>query len=86
MFQNQQYENNFFNAVDLMALVISILNLQENRAQTAYNDVHAANDKQAEFLLGEIRKMIDEQNRRLERQDEVLAKLTAMIERLANGD
>lgn len=78
-------EEQLSNLVNAVALGIGILNLQENRAQSQYNDVHAANDKQAEFLLGEISKMIDEQNKRLENQDEILNKILKYIEGL-NGN
>lgn len=57
--QNQ----NFMNAVDIAALLIGILNMLENEQQSAYNDVHSANDKQARFLLEELGKKFDEQNK-----------------------
>lgn len=67
-----QNENYFMNAVDILALLIGIVNLQENRQQSAYNDVHAANDAQAKLLLDELGKKFDEQNAMLSRIVELL--------------
>lgn len=55
-------ENNFMNAVDLVALLIGIINLQENRTQSAQNDVNAANEREARYLLDEIGKRLDAQD------------------------
>lgn len=46
--------------------------MQENRLQSAQNDVQAANDKQAHYLLQEINRRFDEQNRMLERLIELM--------------
>lgn len=70
MFSQNQ---NFMNAVDIAALLIGIVNLQENRQQTTYNDVHTANDEQARYLLDEIGK-------RLDRQDAILAHILELLE------
>lgn len=59
---NEQQWNAFQNFINIFALGIGLENLSENRAQSRYNDVHAANDKQAEYLLGEIKALFDEQN------------------------
>ena len=56
-------DDQFFNLVNVLALAIGIQNLYENEQQTAYNDVHASNQKQAEYLLNEINARFDEQNR-----------------------
>lgn len=80
-----EQQQNFFNGINLIALALGWENLQENRLQTAYNDVHEANDKQAEYLLGEIRAMTDELNKRLERQDEMLKKILKAIEDARNA-
>lgn len=60
-------ENNAGNIIDALSGIIGLQNLFENRAQTAHNDVQAANDKQAEYLLSEINKRFDEQNKLLRR-------------------
>lgn len=64
---NQNQQNNFMDAVDLAALLIGIINLQENRQQSAYNDVHAANDEQAHVILDQLGKRLDEQDAMLKR-------------------
>lgn len=60
--QNQQYQDNFMNAIDILALLIGIQNLAENRQQSAQNDVHSANQEQAEMLLSALGKRLDEQD------------------------
>ena len=64
--------DNFFNILNLASLLVGIQNLNENRSQSAHNDVEAANTKQAEFLLAEI-------NRRFEEQNEMLAQIIEML-------
>lgn len=54
-------------------------NLLENRSQSAQNDVGAANDKQASYLLSEIGK-------RLDRQDRTLEAILEKLERLENRE
>lgn len=72
---NQQNENQQ-NQIDLLLSMFSILlgyeNLLENRQQSAQNDVQEANDKQAKYLLGELKTLFDEQNAMLK---EIIAKL-----------
>ena len=72
-------DDQFYNLVNLLALGIGVMNLQENREQTAYNDVHASNQKQAEYLLGEIGKQFESQNKKI---DEILERL----ERIESND
>ncbi len=57
-------------------------NLLENRSQSAQNDVGAANDKQASYLLSEIGKRLDGQDRTLEA---ILNKLEQLERRLDNA-
>lgn len=61
--------DNEFRAVDLLQIVSLMLgyeNLMENRQQSADNNVQAANDKQAKFILDEINRKFEEQNKLLE--------------------
>lgn len=54
-----------FDALDVVSIMSFLLgyeNLMENRQQTAHNDVSAANDKQAQYLLQELGRKFDEQN------------------------
>ena len=56
--------------IDLLA-VISILlgyeNLIENREQSVHNDVSAANDKQAQYLLNQLSVLFKEQNKKFDK-------------------
>lgn len=70
MFNQSQ---NFMDAIDIAALLIGIINLCENREQTAYNDVHAANDEQARLLL-------DKLGKRLDKQDAMMARIIELLE------
>lgn len=56
------FNQNFMNAIDLAALLIGIVNLQENRQQTAYNDVNAANEREARYILEQVNKRLDAQD------------------------
>lgn len=47
---------------DIISLYIALTNLSENRQQSAQNDVSAANDKQARFLLEKLSQKFEEQN------------------------
>lgn len=55
----------FLDFVQLYSLYLAELNLQENREQSAHNDVAAANDRQAAYMLGELRRLFEEQNKTL---------------------
>lgn len=63
MYQNNN--NNQWDFIDILSVVsflIAIENLQENRQQSAQNDVNAANDKQARSMMKELKQMFQEQN------------------------
>lgn len=64
--------NKELDILQFISLYIGLLNLYENREQTAHNDVSKANDKQAEYMLKELKSLFEEQNR----------KIDAIIERL----
>lgn len=60
--------NNQLTAIDIlsvMSFLLGLENLQENRQQSEHNDVQAANAKQEQHLLQEIKKMFEEQNQML---------------------
>ena len=64
-----------FNALDILTVasfLIGAKNLQENREQSTHNDVSAANEKQAEYLLQELTRKFEEQNAILKEILEVL--------------
>jgi hypothetical protein len=79
------FNNNFFDILNLASLIVGIQNLNENREQSAHNDIEAENQKQAQFLLAEIRRqfaeikdLFAEQNKTLERIVQALQKLNEM--------
>ena len=72
---NTPYDNQnkeLINLINILSLVVGYSNLQENRAQSAHNDVQASNSAQSEYLLNEINRRFDEQNRMLERLSELM--------------
>lgn len=78
MYNPNQYDN-FINAINIAAFLLGYENLQENRMQSAYNDVHAANDQQAQYLLQEIDRRFQEQNKILEKQNEMFDKIIDLL-------
>lgn len=74
-------EGKQFDALDMLGVasfLLGVENLMENRQQSAQNDVGAANDKQASFLLSEIGK-------RLDRQDRALDAIREQLDRIERG-
>lgn len=66
-----------FNALDIITVasfLIGAKNLQENREQSKYNNISAANEKQAEYLLQELTRKFEEQNAMLK---EILEELNS---------
>ena len=76
----QDQNNDLINLINVLSFVIGYSNLQENRQQSSHNDVQAANDKQARYLLQEINRRFDEQNKILEEQNIMLARLLELLE------
>lgn len=79
----RMHENNanFMDAVNIVALLIGILNMIQNQEQTAFNDVNAANEAEAQFLLEELGKKFDEQNQILKEHTQMLKEI---LDRLQN--
>lgn len=69
---NQIMTDSLINAINVASFAIGLQNLKENREQSAYNDIHASNQRQAEYLLNEINRRFDEQNKLL---DEITKRL-----------
>ena len=67
--------NNFFDILNLASLIVGIQNLNENREQSAHNDIQAANQEQAQFLLEEINRRFEEQNQMLRQILDILKNL-----------
>lgn len=62
------YNPNNLNVIDIISILSFLLgleNLQENREQSAHNDVQAANDNQANYLLEKIYARFEEQDKLL---------------------
>lgn len=60
--------------LSVMSFLLGLENLQENRAQSAQNDVNAANDRQAKQILDEIGRRLDAQDAMLEKFLEKISK------------
>lgn len=73
------YNEDFINSINILSFMIGLKNLEENREQSKHNDVQAANDQQAEFLLSDIHKQFEEQNRILEQQNQLLYELLYLM-------
>lgn len=78
MYQNNDNINGN-DIINALSLLLAVANLNENREQSAHNDVQTANDKQAEYLLREI-------NTRFEQQNEMLLEIMARLELLEEKD
>ena len=76
----QDQNNDLINLINALSFVIGYSNLQENRQQSANNDVQATNDKQAHYLLKEINQRFDDQNKILEEQNVMLSILLELLE------
>lgn len=70
----QDKEFSALDALTVLSFLMGYENLMENREQSRQNDVSAANDKQAEYLLEELGRKFDEQNAMLKKILEALGK------------
>lgn len=48
---SDQYQERFFDLVNILSLYVGLENMQENRFKSAQNDVQSANDRQAKYLM-----------------------------------
>lgn len=62
---NERKQLDAIDVISVASFLLGLENLMENRQQTADNDVSKANETQAEFLLDELNKKFDEQNKML---------------------
>ena len=53
---------NYSDLLNALSLILAVENLKQNEAQSQYNDVHKANDEQAELFLKENNEKFEEQN------------------------
>ena len=78
---NNQNQNNIELLVGVLSLILGCQNLNENRQQSAHNDVQVANDRQARYMLEEITRQFEEQNKILENQNVMLERLLELLEK-----
>ena len=77
--------NNFFDILNLASLLVGVQNLNENREQSAHNDIQSANQSQAEFLLKEIKQQFATQHDLLKRIAATLDRLQSKLEQFGIG-
>ena len=58
-------KDELINLINILSFMVGLENMNENRLQSAQNDVQMANDRQAKYLLEEINRRFDEQNEML---------------------
>ena len=74
------YSNDrFLDTLNAISVIIGMQNLKENREQSAHNDVQIANAEQARFLLAEIAKQFQEQNKILAEHTEMLREILKIL-------
>ena len=77
---------NYSDLLNALSLILAVENLKQNEAQSQYNDVHKANDEQAELLLEKINERFAEQNENIDLILKILRvhteKLNTIYERL----
>lgn len=58
---NQDFWNSL-NLLNIYSVYLALENLYENRQQSEQNDVHSANQEQAEYMLNRLTEKFEEQN------------------------
>lgn len=81
---NEQQNNNA-DLLNIISILLAVQNLQENREQTKQNDVQAANDRQAEYLMNKIDQRFDKQNQQIYIIKEKVDKMYNLLEEIING-
>ena len=69
-----------------MSVFLALQNLQENREQSAHNDVQIANDNQAKLILTEINGKFAEQNKMLGEIIGTQREILRIVEEVQNGN
>lgn len=70
---------NYSDLLNVLSLILAVENLNENRQQSQYNDVHKANDEQAELLLEKINERFAEQNDMLREHTALLTEILEIL-------
>ena len=73
---------NYSDLLNALSLILAVENLKQNEAQSQYNDVHKANDEQAELLLKEINERFAEQNENIDRILKIQQNHTDMLKEI----
>jgi hypothetical protein len=73
---------NYSELLNALSLILAMQNLSENREQSQYNDVHKANDEQAELLLKKINDRFAEQNENIDRILKIQQNHTDMLKEI----
>lgn len=73
---------NYSDLLNVLSLILAVENLKQNEAQSQYNDVHRANDEQAELLLKEINDRFAEQNENIDRILKIQQNHTDMLKEI----
>lgn len=73
---------NYSDLLNALSLILAVENLHENRQQSQYNDVHKANDEQAELLLKKIDDRFAEQNENIDRILKIQQNHTVMLKEI----
>lgn len=71
--------DNLGNLLNLISILIGLQNLEENREQSAANDVHSANQQQAKDILDDLHEQFDLQNKMLEYQNHLLEEILLIL-------
>lgn len=75
MNQNQyQSQNLALDIINILSFIVGIANMLENEEQSKQNDVQAANQQQAEYILNHLKTQFEKQNSML---SEILDKLNS---------
>ena len=77
-----QNNQNYSDLLNALSLILAVENLSENKQQSQYNDVHKANDEQAELLLKEINDRFAEQNENIDRIVGILQEHTFLLQEI----
>ena len=74
--------NNFYDLINIISLVIGMQNIRENREQSSHNDIQAANDKQADYLIKDLSSRFAYQNMLLEKNVKMSELILQKLEEL----
>lgn len=70
---------NYSDLLNALSLILAVENLKQNEAQSQYNDVHKANDEQAELLLEKINERFAKQNYMLREHTALLTEILEIL-------